>query len=104
MYEGRQVLRRRYVRQGRIDVGIRTRSEPAGDRVDVVYEIEPGPVTAVTFSGVGKRDERRLRRRLEQLWVDGLFRENEIRDSVKLLQGYYQGRGFYAVLAQTGTR
>ena len=103
LFSGVDRIRRTLVEEGRIEASIRARvlrDPEAGAAVRVELEIDPGPQVAVQFDGVRKRDERRLRRRLESLWTEALYEVDLYRDSVEAIRDYFHERGYYAADVQ----
>jgi outer membrane protein insertion porin family len=103
LFAGAEAIRRFYIGDGRILVSVKASALPAEEdpqKVVLVYEVEPGPRVRVLLEGVSKKDERRLRARLEELWVESLFAEDIYADSLGVIRRYFERRGFYAVDAE----
>jgi outer membrane protein insertion porin family len=100
LFEGAHRIRRRFVRQDRIEArvlaeAVRQDSEESG--VHVRYEVDPGPSVKIETEGVEKKkDRRRIRERLEQLWIDSIFQEEIYQDAVEVIVEYFHERGYYA--------
>ena len=100
MFEGVEALRRHHVRAGRIRADVRGSVVESADHpgaMEIVYTVTPGPAITVRFSGTKRKDERRLRRALEEFWTESLFGEDLFEDSVPLIREYFWRRGYYAV-------
>jgi outer membrane protein insertion porin family len=97
MLEGALSLRRYFVNESRIEARVEARASPRdGQVVDVVYAVEPGPKVKVVFEGVGRKDAKRLRQRLERLWLESIFPEELYNDALAKILGYFNDRGYYA--------
>jgi outer membrane protein insertion porin family len=98
LYQGTEALRRYYVKRDRIAARITSSAEIRPDgQVDVTYRAEPGPLYRVEIAGVGKKDRKRIRRRLEALWSESMFAEFLMEDSRDLIEEYFRDRGYYTV-------
>jgi outer membrane protein assembly complex protein YaeT len=103
MFSGVESIRRQFIKRGQIQVDVKGRAVPAMDgsgALDVIYEIEPGPTIEVVLEGIGKKDERRLRSMLVQVWSESLFHENFYADTTRRIREYFQKSGYYAVDVQ----
>ena len=97
MLEGALTLRRHFVNEGRIETRVETRESPRADGVtDVVYQVETGPKVRVEFDGIRRKDAKKLRQRLERLWLESIFREELYTDAIAEILSYFNDRGFYA--------
>ncbi|MDX1388044.1 MAG: outer membrane protein assembly factor BamA, partial [Acidobacteriota bacterium] len=100
LFEGAHRIRRRLVREGHIEAEVRTGvTRSFGDEagVHLSYEVEPGPLVRIELEGLTRRkDRRRIRERLEQLWIDSIFQEEIYEDAVELILEYLHENGFYA--------
>ena len=100
LFEGAHRIRRLFVRQDRIEArveasAVRLDSDEPG--VHVRYDVEPGPRVQIEIEGVEKKkDRRRIRERLEQLWIDSIFQEEIYQDAVEIIVEYFHERGYYA--------
>ncbi|HKQ60864.1 MAG TPA: outer membrane protein assembly factor BamA [Candidatus Polarisedimenticolaceae bacterium] len=96
-------LRRHLVREGKLEarVELRARERPdAPGQVEVELDVQPGRTVEIRFLGVGRRDERRLRRRLEELWAGAVLGGDLLPDAEEAVREYYQGRGYYTADVQ----
>jgi outer membrane protein assembly complex protein YaeT len=97
MLEGSLAIRRYFVNEGRIEARVVTRASPRpAGVIDVVYSVEPGPKVKVEFEGVRRKDAKRLRKRLERLWLESIFPEELHNDAVTEILSYFNERGYYA--------
>lgn len=100
LFEGVEAIRRFYVERDRLQVEVRTGTEPAplpSEGIDVVYSVAPGPRFRVVLDGATKKEQRQIRGRLRTLWTRQLFGEDLYTDSVAEIEKFYRQRGFYAV-------
>jgi outer membrane protein insertion porin family len=100
MFAGIEAIRRYFIRQGKILARVTAETSAAGGdeaSIDLLYRVDPGPEMDVTFEGAEKKDRRRIRALLEELWAESLFYEDLYADSERLIREYYQARGYYAV-------
>jgi len=107
MFRGVEALRRHYVRKERLRARVVSRvlvDENRPDTVDVLYEVDPGPKIRVTYEGLKKKEQRRVNSELEQMWIESLFTEDLLADSVSEIREDFQERGFYAVDVQYDVR
>jgi len=103
MFRGVEALRRHYVRKEQLRARVVSHvlaEEERPDAVDVMYEVDPGPIIRVTYEGLKKKEERRLRSELERMWAESLFTEDLFTDSLSRIREDFQERGFYAVDVQ----
>ena len=54
----------------------------------------------MAFVGTSKKEQRRLRPLLRELWVESVFSEDLYEDSVEAIRNFFQNRGHYAVDVQ----
>jgi outer membrane protein insertion porin family len=97
MFEGSQALRRRFVRDGRLESRVRTEILDTGpDEVEVVYTVDLGPKVAVVLEGVDGRLKRRLGARLDELWLESSFSRDPYEEGAQVLLSELRSRGYYA--------
>ena len=104
LFDGMERIRRWYVRRGRIQAEVDGVVEDVSGGVRLHYTVKPGPKVPLKIEGLGRRDRRNLRDRLNDYWVDTMYNEDFYRDSVDLARRYVQERGFYAADVQLEDR
>jgi outer membrane protein insertion porin family len=100
MFAGVETIRRHYVERGRIECSVdaEARPDPGDPQAQrVLYDVETGPVYQVRLENVGKKEARRLRSRLNELWSGWLFSRDLLGDSAELIAEAYRERGYYTV-------
>ena len=97
MLEGALELRKFFVGEDRIEARVIPRAVPGSEGiVDVIYEVESGPKVKVQFEGVRRRDARKLKKRLRELWIASIFLEEMYADASADVLRFHNERGFYA--------
>jgi outer membrane protein insertion porin family len=96
MFAGVESLKRYYLRKGFIECRVDADSADAPPGVDVLYRVVAGPSVELEFVGTTRKEERRLRGRLEQLWIDSVFSEEMYDDAVDRVREFFHERGHYA--------
>jgi outer membrane protein assembly complex protein YaeT len=101
MFRGVEAIKRYYARRDRIETRVDASATDASGRADVVYRIVAAPPVQIEFAGTTRKEERRLRKLLEKLWVESVFAEDLYDDAANRIREYFHGRGHYAVDVRT---
>jgi outer membrane protein insertion porin family len=87
-------MRRRLVDQGRWGAAVELREafDPTAATLALVFEVAPGPIVRLGFSG--ERPAPALRRRVEKLLRDGGLKTDALEAAAELLEDDYRARGY----------
>ncbi len=99
MFQGAEEIRRFYVRSGRIHVSVEPEvtGHEGNDGVTVVYVVEPGPLYQVQFQGIRPKDEKNLRKELEEMWVESEFVDDQFEETEQKIRQYFLEQGHFTV-------
>ncbi len=97
MYRGVEALKRHYVRRQHVECRVDAEALEGDHGISVVYQLVPGPPVQLAFEGATRREERRLRSLLEELWIEAVFTDVVYADAEARIRDFYQERGHYAI-------
>jgi outer membrane protein insertion porin family len=97
LFEGAESIRRHYVKLGRIGTSVASRHAPVEgtDEMTVDYTVLPGPRVDVVFTGLAKKQEKRVRERLQDFWVESILSEDLAWESAEEVRKFLLERGYY---------
>jgi outer membrane protein assembly complex protein YaeT len=100
MFRGVEAIKRYYARRDRIETRVDASARDLSGGADVVYRIAAAPAVQLEFVGTTRKEERRLRKLLDKLWIESVFAEDLYDDADDRIREYFQSRGHYAVDVQ----
>jgi len=104
----RENLERALRDEGRLEARVSARREDAADGVEITYQIDAGPLTAISFTGY--RPSQDMMRAVETAWTRSIFDDalvDEVRDLVRRAlteRGYLQPSVTATVTAREQTK
>ncbi len=95
LLEGMERLRRFYRKQGFLEFNLSKKTERTGNRVNLFFQVEPGPVVEVEFEGASV--PRKISRKSQEIWVNSLSSRWAAEEIRSLLKKHFFKNKYYEV-------
>jgi len=97
MFQGASRIKRWYLEKSWLEARVHPERIETPGGIELRYRIDRGRRIQVRMEGAG-REERALRKRLDDLWQEALFTEDLLDEAEREIAAFYRDRGNYTVL------